>query len=227
MKYIILISVILLNIDILSGQEKVYDNILKKVEANIDKNYYSDSIFAARHSEYLMDASTQDIKKISCVDYFQTPVWASDGEFYNQKFGFNNSAFPLRTLGYLISAKLYKKDEENNYGYTLPHRFGSSFSSIDINGQFHTVLSGFVQNKQVERNSKNNLTDAYPLNKMTMPSFGINNSLDNQKPKISIEYGNDHKEKVSKHKVTPENNQPKSMSHALSTLYTLYPTRCN
>jgi hypothetical protein len=70
MKYIILVFAIFLNVNILYGQEKKYENILKKVEANVDKNYYSDSIFAVRHSEYIINTSTQDIKKIICVNQY-------------------------------------------------------------------------------------------------------------------------------------------------------------
>ena len=222
MKYTIWVFVMFLNINVLFGQKKTYDNILKKVEANIEKNYYSDSVFAVRHSEYIIDDITQDMKQISCIDYFQTPMWALDEKFYKQRFGFNSSVFPARILGYLISAKLYKKDEENNYGFTLPHRFGTSFSHIEINGQYQSVLAGFVYDKRKKRASINNNTrDADPLNNMKMSSFGMNNSLDNQKSKISIEYGAVNNEAMSKHKVASENNLPKSMTITSTPLYTI------
>ena len=221
MKYIIWVLVLFLNINILYSQKKTYDNILKKVEANIEKNYYSDSIFAVRHSEYIIDDLTQDIKQIACIDYFQTPMWAVDGKFYKQRYGFDSSVFPLRTLGYLISAKLYKKDEENNCGFTIPHRFATSFSSIDINGQFHSVLSGFVSDKKRKRALINNNTpDTTPLSNMNMNSFGMNNNLDNQKSKISVEYGNVNNEGISKHEVASEKDPPKSISITTTPIYT-------
>lgn len=76
---------IILNSNILCGQHKIFDNILKKAERNLDANYYTDSISAIRHSEYIVDNSTKELKKIIQLEYFPTPIWGIDGNYYNQK----------------------------------------------------------------------------------------------------------------------------------------------
>ena len=192
MIYKLLVLVVFFNINfILLGQKRLYETILNKVERNVDKNYYCDSIVALRHSEYIVNESTKDFEKIVCIEYFPTPVWSMDEKYYTQRFGFNNSIFPGRIFGYLITAKLYKKEELSNLGLTIPHRFASSYPYIDING-FNSTLSMFVRNNREKREeqSKKNNNDTNLPNKINIASFDTNDKQENQKPKISIEYGN-------------------------------------
>jgi hypothetical protein len=209
-----------LNINVLFGQKKLYDNILNKVEKNIDKNYYTDSIFPVRHSEYIVNGSTKDFEKVVCIEYIPTPMWTLDGKFYNQKFGFDNSVFTLRMNGNLISAKLYQKEERNNFGFTVPHRFASSFFRIDI-GNFHSILPDFILKNRFKREDlKNNMNDANLLKGINIRSFDTNDNSGNQKPKISIEYENVNNKKASNSNSVSVNNPPKAITMTTTPIYT-------
>lgn len=221
MKYMVLVFFVFLNTNVLFGQKKLYEKILDKVEANVDKNYYSESIFAVRHSEYIVNDLTKDFEKVVCVEYFPTPMWAIDEKFYNQKFGFNNSIFPLRMIGYLTSGKLYEKDKKNNLGFTVPHRFASSFSRIDINSDFHSSLINFVMNNRTKRkDSKNNISNEKQLNKINIPLPNPYENSENQKPKISIEYENINNGKISNSTSKSADNTPKTLSITSTPIYT-------
>ena len=221
MKYTILIFLVLLNINLLFGQKKLYDNVLNKVETNIDKNYYTDSIFAIRHSEYIINDSIKDFEKVVCIEYFPTPMWSIDGKFYNRKFGFNNSFFLIKNIGYLIVAKLYKKSDMNKLGLTVPHRFASSSLWVDIN-VFNFSLINFVYNNKKKREDlKNNDNDTNLRNKINTHSFNANDNLGNQKPKISIEYGNINDKKTSNSNSVSANNLPKTITMTSTPIYTM------
>ena len=222
MKYKLLVLVLFFNINfILLGQRRLYDTILNKVERNVDKNYYSDSVVAVRHSEYIVNDSTKEFEKIVCIEYFPTPLWSMDEKYYNQRFGFNNSIFLNRIFGYLIMAKLYKKDELSNLGLTVPHRFASSYPYIDING-YYSTLSMFVRNNRERRkeDSKNNNNETNLPNKINMPSFDNNDDFRNQKPQITIEYGNINHQKTNNNNAVSANNLPKTISITSPPIYT-------
>ena len=222
MKYKLLVLVVFFNTNfILLGQKRLYDTILNKVEKNVDKNYYSDSIVAVRHSEYIVNEPTKNFERIVCIEYFPTPLWSMDEKYYNQKFGFNNSIFPSRIFGYLIIAKLYKKDKLSNLGLTIPHRFASSYPYIDING-FYSTLSMFVRNNREKRkeNSKNNNNDTNLPNKINRLSFDTNDKQGNQKPTISIEYGSTNNQNNNKSSSVSTNNLPKTISITGTPIYT-------
>ena len=219
MKFIILASVIFLNINISFGQKKQYDTILNKVERNVDKNYYSDSISAVRHSEYIVNELTNDFEKVVCIEYFPTPMWSMDEKYYNQRFGFKNSIFPSRIFGYLITAKLYNKGELSNLGLTVPHRFASFYPYIDIN-LFNSTLSTFVRNnREKRREDLNNNNDTNLPNKINMLSFDTHDNQRSQKPTISVEYGNVNNQKTNNNSV-PANNLPKTISMSSPPIYT-------
>ena len=200
---------------ILFAQKKQYDNILNKVEKNIEKNYFTDSIFAVRHSEYIFNELTEDFEKVVCIEYFPTPIWSDDGEYYNRRFRFNNSIFPIRVVGYLIAAKLYKKNESKKLGFTFPHRFASPYSRMDID-DFNSSLYVFVRNNKEKRAKmeelKNNNNDTNLPNKINIPSFNTNDKQWDQEPKISIEYG-----KVNDRAA---NNLPKKITMTGTPIYT-------
>ena len=221
MKYKLLVLVIFFNSNfILLGQKKLYDTILNKVERNVDKNYYSDSIIAVRHSEYIVNESTEDFEKVVCMEYFPTPIWVIDVKYYKQNFGYNNSIFPIQVTGYLINGKLYKKDDSGNLGFTFPHRFASSYLRIDIDS-FNSSLSMFVRNNRKEREeSKNNDSDTNLPNKINMPSFDTNDNFGNQKPKMSIDYGSINDKKTNNNTSVSANNLPKTITVTTPPIYT-------
>jgi len=205
----------------LFSQEKLFNNILNNVERNIDKNYYTDSIVAVRHSEYIFNELTEDFEKVVYIEYFPTPIWSMDEKYYNQKFGFNNSIFPSRIYGYLIMAKMYKKDESKHLGFTIPHRFASHFTFIDIN-LFNSSISMFVRNnREKRRENSNNNNDTNLPNKINIPSFNTNDKQGNQEPKISIEYGSDNNKKTNKNNATSADKLPKTITITGTPIYTI------
>ncbi|MDR2145365.1 MAG: hypothetical protein LBE91_02760 [Tannerella sp.] len=217
MKYKLLIFIAISNLQFLSGQKKLFDNILNKVERNVDKNYYTDSISAVRHSEYIVNDSTKEFEKAVYIEYFPTPIWSVDGKFYDQRFGYNNSIFPIRTVGYLITAKLYKKDESSNLGFTFPHRFGTSYLRIDID-DFNSSLSNFVYGNKRKRAEPRKNNDTSLSNKINTHSFDTNDNFGKRKP-ISIEYGiND--EKTGNSSAVPTNNLPEKITMTSAPIYT-------
>ena len=192
---------------------------MNKVERNIDKNYYSDSIMAVRHSEYTVNNSTKEFEKVVCIEYFPTPMWSLDENFYNQKFGFDNSIFSIRIIGYLIMAKLYKKDESVNLGFTFPYRFASSYLRIDID-DFNSSLAYFVGNNRKKREDLKSNSEINLQNNNNMQSFNVNDDFRNQKPQITIEYGNNNNGKKSNTTSTSTNNLPKKISITTNPIYT-------
>jgi len=218
-KYIVLTFLCVLNISFLFGQEKLFDSILDKVGKNVDKNYYTDSISAVRHSEYVINDSTKEFLKVVCIEYFPTPMWAIDGKFYHQKYGFNDSVFPRKLIGYLISAKLYKKDESNNLGFTHPHRFGSSYSHIDI-CDFNSTVSTLVwKNRDKRRVEVENKIESNLADPIRTHLFDTNDQAGNQNSKNLIEYGNMNGKKIGISNSTATNILPQKMTMQSTPIY--------
>ncbi|MDR2144842.1 MAG: hypothetical protein LBE91_00075 [Tannerella sp.] len=217
-KYIVFISFTFLNTNLLLGQQKLFDSILEKAQKNVDKNYYSDSISAVRHSEYVVNDSTNEFEKVVCIEYFPTPMWAIDGKYYQQKYGFNNSIFSKKIIGYLITAKLYKKEEANNPGFTHPHRFGSSYSHIDIY-DFNSVVSTFVWDNKTKREEAKNNSETNLPNLDRTHSFDTDNQRGDQKSKGSIEYGYINDKKISNGNSVSTNNLPQKITMQSAPIY--------
>ena len=217
-KYIVLFLFMFLNTNLLFCQQNLFNSILDKVEKNVEKNYYTDSISAVRHSEYIVNDSTKEFEKVVYIEYFPTQMWVIDDKYYHQKYGFNDSVFSKKLIGYLITAKLYKKDDSNNLGFTHPYRFGSSYSHIDI-GDFNSVVSTFVWNnmnkrKEVKSNNENNLSNST----RTHP-FDTNDQIENKERKSSIEYEKTNDNKTGKNNSVSTNNTLKKITMQSTPIY--------
>jgi len=74
-KYIVLLLFMFLNINLLFCQQNLFNSILDKVEKNVEKNYYTDSISAVRHSysslikgEYMSEQKKNEFRQF--VEYW-------------------------------------------------------------------------------------------------------------------------------------------------------------
>jgi len=218
-----------LSFNFLFGQQKLFESILNNAEKNVEKNYYTDSISAIRHSGYIVNDSTKKFEKVVYLEYFPKPMWTIDGKYYNQKFGFNDSIFPVRLIGYLITAKLYKKNDEfKDYDFYLPRRFSTPFGNIDSFPGFIDIgsdvlnysIAHFVWNNKEKRNNlQNKNNDTNLSNKINLSSFDTNDNPG--KPKISMEYGNINNERTNNSNSVSINKLPEKITMTSPPIYTI------
>lgn len=186
MKFKLLIFIVISNIAFVLGQKKQYENIMNKVAKSFDKNYFTDSISAIRHSEYVID-SLNDFKRVVLLAYFPSPMWDIDYKFYSQKYNYNDSIFSMNVIGYLNRAKLYQTNDLNNLGFTIFHRFNSSshFNHIAISSN-HSFYESFIRDNKEKRNTAIHNVDNNNINI-------ANNKNESYEAKISVIYDNTDK----------------------------------
>ncbi len=138
--------------------EKQYNRIIRKMEQNLPKNYYSDAIQPVRHSEYTFNDSSKQLLKAVYIEYLPRPLWFYDDASYERKYRLNRT----RPYFHYQSAKLFNKYPGTNYGATFP--VGRKSWREDINS-FHTELYKAINNNRqrrikAENNSKKDMSNA-------------------------------------------------------------------
>jgi hypothetical protein len=151
-----------------TGNKKLFDKIIRKMENNLEKNYFTDSLQPVQYSEYTFMDSSKQLLNAVYIEGIMRPVWFADYQRYQGKQGLDLKA-PMRYW----RAEFYEETPGERYGSILfEEAFGYTPFVLEMQNSLAQHISANAQRRREKLNRINK-----DINPLGNPSYTIDNSI--------------------------------------------------
>lgn len=158
------------NKNMITGDKKLFDRIIRHMENNLEKNYFVDSLQPVQYSEYTFVASSKHLLNAVYIEGVPRPVWFFDFSYYKKKYGMD----ALLPLHYWV-AKLYEEMPGERYGNIS---FGDTFGYMLFGVEAQSTLAQHVTvNAQRRKEKEAKMTADFNRTQLGNPSYTMDNRI--------------------------------------------------